>query len=399
MSTERLGGVYDFVVQRLYCYSMRRTPREDPAVAEQRVVKIPMRLDLIRRMDGALAEGRGGFTTRADLMTEAVEQFLVEISYEEAPPEPPAGEASSARLAHRPPAVDRSEAEADRSSLPHPRDELQWNADPPEPLELRSLAETALRFAGRGAIAEDGVARPEDEPLLGLHNRDYPSLWAAHQLAAYTRDGLLPWREFVSRATADGWEFAARLQELERAGHGRRLTALFPANREKQQSAERGFQSFAIGTAPHRGDGSPIPVSGPLFMWRMAQLQHSKEGPRVGLTTEGWDLLEALDGLSLEMPHGPELAAAFFAHLRRHAPADWWGFEHVLRVVAERPDRSALVRAFATARSEWTPSMASSLAQGHVARGREWGLIEPRQVDGRYWLTEFGHRQLEELHS
>src|SRR4051812_24041873 len=47
-----------------------------------------MRMELIRRMDRALNEARGGFTTRAELISEAVEQLLVEISYEEAPPEP-----------------------------------------------------------------------------------------------------------------------------------------------------------------------------------------------------------------------------------------------------------------------------------------------------------------------
>jgi hypothetical protein len=41
--------------------------------------------------------------------------------------------------------------------------------------------------------------------------------------------------------------------------------------------------------------------------------------------------------------------------------------------------------------------MVSSLVQGYVARGREWGLIEPKQVDGRYWLTDFGRQQLEEI--
>src|SRR3954453_17781684 len=57
---------------------------------DERVVKVPMRLELIRRMDRALSEGRGGFTTRADFILEAVEQLLVELSYEEAPPEPTA---------------------------------------------------------------------------------------------------------------------------------------------------------------------------------------------------------------------------------------------------------------------------------------------------------------------
>lgn len=368
-------------------------------MAEERIVKVPMQVELIRRMDRALSEARGGFTTRADFIAEAVEQLLVEISYEQAPPEPVATRASGATAsADRPPPVspDGTASGTSHSSLLDGKGVLEglpaWEQST---MRLGDLAGTALRLEARGTVAEDGIASIEDEPLLGLHNRDYPSLWAAHRLAVYTRENLVPWPEFLSRVTAEAWQFAGGLHELERVGRGRRLTALFPANRNKWQSAERGFQSFAVGTVPRRADGGKIAVSGPLFAWRMCQLQPARDALCVGLTREGWNLLEALDGLSLAMPHDPELARPFFAHLRRHAPADWWGFGHVVRVVAGRPDREALVAAFAATRPEWTQAMASSFAQGYVARGREWGLIESKQVDGRYWLTDFGRRQLE----
>jgi hypothetical protein len=52
------------------------------------------------------------------------------------------------------------------------------------------------------------------------------------------------------------------------------------------------------------------------------------------------------------------------------------------------------VRDFARARPDWSKSVASTNAQGYVARGREWGLIESRQVQGRYALTPFGEEQL-----
>lgn len=364
-------------------------------------MKVPMRVELIRRMDRALTEGRGGFTTRADFISWAVEQLLDEMSYEEAPPEPmalriaaerafddraPTSSAKGSRAAAGPPLSNASRALASQ---------LDFDA---ASVPLRSLEEaTALPPETRGAVAEDGIGQVEDGLLLGLHNRDYPSLWAAHRLAAYTRDEPIAWGEFLERATGEAWEFASHLQQLERAGRGRRLLSLFPANPDKRQSAERGFQSFAIGTVSRPHNGSAIPVAGPLFAWRVCQLVRPVEKPQVGLTSEGWDLLEALGGISLEMPHDSDLALVFFGHLRRHAPGDWRGFRQVLHVVSESPDREALVAQFAAVSPSRTPSTVSSVAQGYIARGREWGLIEPKQVDGRYWLTEFGRHQAEEL--
>lgn len=359
-----------------------------------------MRVELIRRMDRALTEGRGGFTTRADFVSWAVEQLLDEMSYEEAPPEPMA-----LRIAAERASDDRARTDSTKGShaiaghlASSASRELAGQLDfEGSRVPLHSLEDTALPPAIRGAVAEDGIGRIEDEPLLGLHNRDYPSLWAAHRLATYTRDEPIAWGDFVQRATDEAWEFARGLRELERAGRGRRLLSLFPANPEKWQASERGFQSFAIGTMARPHNASAIPVSGPLFAWRVCQLLRPVQKPRVALTTEGWDLLDGLGGLSLAMPHDPELALVFFRHLRRHAPGDWRGFRHVLQVVSESPDRETLVDQFAAVSPTRTHATVSSVAQGYIARGREWGLIEPKQVDGRYWLTEFGRHQAQEL--
>lgn len=365
-------------------------------------MKVPMRVELIRRMDRALTEGRGGFTTRADFISWAVEQLLDEMSYEEAPPEPMAlRRAAKEVFDDRERAVPARDSGAVAIASPRPAllpralaSQLDFDA---HSAQLRGLEDTALPAVTRGAVAEDGVGQVDDDLLLGLHNRDYPSFWAANRLATYTRDEPIAWLEYLERATAEAWEFASQLQELERAGRGRRLLSLFPANPNKRQSSERGFQSFAIGTVSRLHDGSSIPVAGPLFAWRVCQLLRPPEKPRVGLTTEGWDLLKGLEGISLEMPHDPDLALVFFGHLRRHAPGDWRGFRHVLHVVSESPDREALVAQFAAVSPSRTPATVSSVAQGYIARGREWGLIEPKQVDGRYWLTEFGRHQADEL--
>ena len=57
-------------------------------MSEVRLVKVPMPVGLIRRMDEALVQGHGGFTTRAEFLREAAENLLVELTYEDAPPEP-----------------------------------------------------------------------------------------------------------------------------------------------------------------------------------------------------------------------------------------------------------------------------------------------------------------------
>jgi hypothetical protein len=372
---------------------------EGSDVADERVVKVPMRVDLIRRMDQALSEGRGGFTTRAEFVSEAVEQLLVEISYKDAPPEP--RRVDRALRSNREALTQGWEART-TAGFRGDRHETLFDG-PSEPTtpygNLHRLEDTALVFPGRGVVVDDGIGRIEDEPLLGLHNRDYPSIWAAHRLALMTQEDTVPWQIFLDRVTAEAWDFASELDALERRGHGhgRRLRAIFPANQLKRQSSERGFQTFGVGTVPRRPKNGVLPVSGPLFVWRIAQLEDPVENPNVGLTRQGWDLLEGLTGISLVSPHDRGLALAFFDHLSRYAPADWHGFEQLLRVVSQRPDRDTVVRSFTTLTPAASPATLSSLAQGYIGRGREWGLIEPRQVEGRYWLTDFGHEQAGEL--
>ena len=75
--------------------------------------------------------------------------------------------------------------------------------------------------------------------------------------------------------------------------------------------------------------------------------------------------------------------------LMTNAPDDWACMRYVLKVLHLNPTRTELVGKMKEW-SDWTEAMASSVAQGYVARGREWGLIERRQISGRYSLTPFG---------
>jgi hypothetical protein len=335
-------------------------------------------------MDEAIVAERGGFRTRAELMREAVENLLNELDFPDAPAEPLAARAGDTEA----PAAGQASV-ATRSSFVDEMGTLlpAWERDE---LTLGDIAATALVPPTRAPrLVQAGAARVHDEPLLGLHNRDYVSIWAAHRLARYTSDGLIPFDDYLRRVTAAAWFFGAQLQALEARDSGRKLTVLLPTNTAKRPSAERGFQNFAVGGITHRGDGAALTATGPLFAWRAIQVE-ARDGLMTGLTDPGWELIRSLEGLSLDLPHAPELMERFLAYLAANAPADRGGFDHVLRVVADGPDRDALVSSFGDDHAEWTNSTASSVAQGYIARSREWGLVEPKLVDGRYWLTDVG---------
>lgn len=386
----------------------------------ERIVKVPFPVALIRRMDEAIVAGQGGFETRAELMHEAVENLLNELDYPEAPPE--------IRAAGDAPAGANVRSNAASDGVPPIRASRSKNVDPvrgerpplapplgedvtrhlldqvvaglPEwernELTLGDLAGTALSPPLRKPqIIMNGAAHTDDEPLLGLHSRDYPSVWALERLARYTADGLIPFERYREDALRAAWYFGGQLESLEESdGRLRKLTVLFPTNLAKQPSAARGFQAFAIGSVTRAKGSGALKGSGPLFAWGAIQVQDAPDMP-VGLTESGWRLISELEGLSLDLPHPPKLTELFMTFLSEHAPADRWGFDYLLRGVADHPTRDDLVERFKMASGNWSPAEASSIAQGYIARSREWGLVEPKIVDGRYWLTAGGRELLE----
>jgi hypothetical protein len=346
--------------------------------SEERVVKVPLPVPLIREVDEALVAGLGGYTTRAEFFREAAQSLLLDLKYEPAPDEPRARRSADAE--RDVPGIDdhrASEAIAEAVGL---------SASEP----FADLRQTVLRLGGPGHVIDGGEAEVAPGPLFGMHNRDYPSLWVAYRLADHSARGPVNYAAFVDTVTAEAWDYAESLQRLE-ASVGLKLTALFPTNRDKPQSASEGFRAFAIGSVSNGKGGERIRSEGPLFSWRICQVVRGHDGAlSLGLTPEGWRLLTELHGVSLSLPHSREHAELFLAHLSRYAKDDWWGFAVVLSAVAQSPTRLELVEAFRSARPDWTDSLASTNAQGYIARAREWGLIEAKQVAGRYAMTDFG---------
>lgn len=98
-------------------------------------------------------------------------------------------------------------------------------------------------------------------------------------------------------------------------------------------------------------------------------------------------MLEDLSGLDVMQPHPSDAARRFFQHLSDFAPGDLDGLLTIVSAVLARPTRKQLLE---SAAEHWTELSTSELATdvaGYVARAREWGLIAPQQVDGRYMET------------
>jgi hypothetical protein len=341
---------------------------------------VPMPVDLIRRMDEVLTAGGGGLETREQFLREAAEGLLAELAYPEAPPEPVAAKAARS--------ADSAGSSGPISSGETLKSVPAWEQDE---LRLADLAESAMGPIPAGASVAEGVARPAGEPLLGLHNRDFPSLWAAWRLARYSEDGPIPVADFWRRVTAAAWFYGEQLTYFEPGAGTLRLTPIFPTNPSKHEAAEQGFQVFALGEIPRRPpEHGEIPVGGPLFDWRVCQLERRDGKLLIGLTPAGRRLLDVLTGISLELPHHQTHAEAFLRHLYADAEGERWGFERTLAIVAEEPSREELVATIAEEKVDWTAATSSSIAQGYVARAREWGLLEPRLQKGRYRLTRFG---------
>lgn len=358
---------------------------------KERIVKIPLSVTLIRQIDEAIVAGLGGYSTRTEFFRDAAEGLLLELKYEPAPAEP--------RVRQEPVPVPTTSI---RTSGKDGNAAVRLAADTEDAdrrvdaSPIDDLSATALHLAAEGEPLADGEAEVEDEPLFGMHNRDFPSLWVAYRLAERAASGPVPYELFVERATEEAWDYAEALRGLAEAG-GQKLTALFPTNRAKPQSAADAFKAFAVGSVMD-GNHRSLRAEGPLFSWRVCQAKRSPAGELlIGLTSDGWRLLRGLDGISLQLPHAPELARTFLEHLRRHAPGDWWGFRAVVAAVADQPNRLELVETFQRARPDWGANVAATNAQGYVARAREWGLVQPKQIGGRYTLTEFGTEYLTEI--
>lgn len=344
----------------------------------QRIMRIRLPVPLIREMDAAIISGAGGYSTRAEFIVDAIQERILELTIE--------GVEDAG-----PPPVHTD----DVSAAPGARTDMVTHQGPSDAGVPATIGMTELvpREAGFSIPPADDLSRPEGKALFGLHNRDYPSLWALRQLAEMANEESIPVVDYHARVLDGAWDFGERLLSLEEQT-GRKCTALFPTNRDKRKSAEGRFCMFAIGDFRINEDNT-ITTSGPLYEWRAVGLIGSVDQPRIGLTAPGWQLLAALDGLSVDEPHAPASVAAFLAHLKEHAPADTRGFVEILTAIGPAgATRQDVLDHAGTQWPDWSENEVSTNTAGYIARAREWGLVEPKQTKSQYHLTPLGVEHL-----
>jgi hypothetical protein len=352
--------------------------------------------NVVHLMDDVIFKGLGGYGTRHEFARDAIENHAFELLYgdEQRATEPDGqngrheGENLQLRID-----ADEREDRGSASSADGARGRVQRTriAIPASVPQLQDAAETALRTVEPGLALENELAAVRDDPLIGLHNRDWPSLWGLRRLAEICREEPQPLRQAYASVTEDAWAVSRSLVSLEKQGAAK-LRALLPSNEEKPHSAEEGFQAFALGAINRRPtEEGKLVATGPLFVWGALALVGTASDARLALTPQGWELLRLVDGLTVLTPHGEEHTLAFLAFLREHAQEDWFGFELVLQSAKDGLGRAELGERFCDAR-EWKESVAVSTSQGYLARSREWGLVEPKLVEGSYVLTPVGER-------
>lgn len=382
----------------------------DPKSPDIRLVRSILPAQLVREVDELVLSGIGGYTTREEFIREAIQNHVLEVKhgvasgdqahlgseFEPHPLSPSSSRSSLERLASENGSEHESGSEPVSPATPELPGAL---ADASELPPIDDLSETAISPLANVSTIPDGLARIREEPMLGLHNRDYPSIWATRLLAERTQAGPIPVQQFFAEAIREGWRYGYRLLPLDERVEGK-PSALFPTNVTKAHAAEQGFQSFAIGDVARRpNEDGTINASGPLFLWGVCQLTREGGNVLVGLTESGRELLESCVGLTLAWPRDRQHAERFLGFLRARAPWDWAGFATLLDAVGEKLTREELVRRFQSWHPDWTGTKANTNTAGYVARGREWGLLEPKLIEQRYVITDLGDQVRSEASS
>jgi hypothetical protein len=263
------------------------------------------------------------------------------------------------------------------------------------PMRVDPEKALAIRAPAPDAHVSRNAPTPPDEPTIGIHNRDWPTLWAASHLGQ--REGPDPplFATWIVEITDEAWKIA----NIFGADRLYDLTGLPSPDKKSganKKSAETRFKTHFVSDRRHRG---------PLFGLGLAYLD--EDSRVVSLTSAGAALLTALDGylpMAKEQVR-PEWRHAFLSHLARHVPSDFALLALIVRAIAagtrEREPLNDLVEqemiseADEETRKRWQKKdggkasmVTSTNVSGFISRGREWGLILPKQKQRRYLLTD-----------
>ncbi len=369
-----------------------------------RLVRVRFPSALLKQIEDFLEAGVGGYTDRSELVVDAVRERLLELgetfAFMPRPHVPTGATATNEIVKSRAESILAAEERSPEMAEVIERLRTRGGAFP-----VLSGVHQALIPLEDAAIVLDGALSPiesrddipQEGPLFGLHNRDFPSLWALAELGRLTAEGPIPYSEFMTEVADRAWRYGEMLVVLERQGI-RGLTSLFPTNPDKREASEGRFLNFGVGEAKAT-EGGWI-TRGPLFQWGVAGIVVTEGVGCIGVTSLGTQLIGEVVGLTPDAPHLRQSAVGFAEFLRVSAPDDWWGFQRLLTAVGTGAStRDEVARHFHGSRfgDNWTKNQVSTNAAGYVARAREWGFLEQKQQDGRYVLTDLGHEQFEEV--
>ena len=178
----------------------------------QRTTRIPLPVPLIREMDAVILNGVGGYSTRAEFIVDAIQERILELTIDEVEDAGP------------PPGFkDRGSAASE------PADSTAARQPPSDAGSTATMQMTALTppKAGFSISANDDLSRPEGKALFGLHNRDYPSLWALSRLAAMANEGPIPVADYYVGVLEEARAFGELLLAIEQ-DTGRKCTGTIP---------------------------------------------------------------------------------------------------------------------------------------------------------------------------
>ena len=343
---------------------MPKTKRA-PAPAATRLVKTWLPTTLVREMDETILKS-GAYNGRDDFIREAVSDRIAEERMR-----PLTGPTPLILLGSVVKTKRKTESAAATEKTARP------------------ITHEAGDIAARTLAAHDIKGA-----LYGLHNRDYPTIWATHRLltATFERNAPMPWSEYLAFVLDAAWTQGANLagMDSERGDGELKASVGFPLNRPKRQSAEARFAEHMVGTIDLvRGP------AGPIFALKLAGARRDGKGYVVAPTPEADVLMRLLEatGLMPQPPHPEASWRAFSVYLRASLEDDYGAWRRVLTEIKQTPSREELVAQFASA---WPGAAAATNVAGYVSRGREWGLVEPKLREGRYALTERGQREIRE---
>lgn len=330
-----------------------------------RLVKVALPAGLVSEMDTYITKS-AAYAGRTEFMTDAVENLLADLR---ASTEIDVPDRLEARIltSHPTPSVDPPRAEP---------------SEPERPLRRKIPREAALAMA---TIREPTTAVPtvtldldshelRSEPTWGMHNRDWPTIWAASMLGRLTTSGPIEYGRFKHELIDAAWEVGSVLgDEWDLAG--------FPSNESKAARSEARFVEFFVGS--QIGDG-------PLFSFGMAAPKGSTD---VVLTNTGADLLTRLSDMTRDKNQrvSQSFRLAFLRHLWQFAPADVEMLREVVsHIEGGMSTRLELIEAIGRTHPDWPDGTVSTNAAGYVARAREWGILTPKQLNHRYVVERGG---------